>query len=132
MKLMIGAAAAAVLLATPAMAQTTALAMPASCSGFEPAPALIDGATATRAQMTETNDRLQAWRVALDAKRATCQADINALRAQLDAAVAAHNAVVDGASAHLTAWNAEVTEFNARGNTGGDAQTARTGRSRTD
>jgi hypothetical protein len=114
MKLMIGAAAAALLLATPAMAQTASPAIPASCSNFDAAPTLVDGASATRAQMNSTSESVEAWRAALEAKRTTCQADITALRTQLEAAVAAYNASAQSATQTLNTWNTEVTEFNGR------------------
>ncbi|MBC7768125.1 MAG: hypothetical protein H7124_05010 [Phycisphaerales bacterium] len=115
MKLMIGAAAAAMLLATPAMAQTTAPSIPASCSNFDAAPTLVDGAAATRQQMTATSASVEAWRSALEQKRTACQTDVTALRAQLEAAVGAYNASAQSAAQTLNAWNVEVTEFNARG-----------------
>ncbi|HYD89152.1 MAG TPA: hypothetical protein VEA80_16865 [Vitreimonas sp.] len=117
MKLMIGAAAAALLLATPAMAQTATPAIPASCANFDAAPTLVDGANATRAQMNTTSQSVETWRAAIETKRAACQTDIAALRAQLEAAVAAYNASAQSASQTLSAWNTEVTEFNGRGET---------------
>lgn len=114
MKLMIGAAAAALLLATPAMAQTATPSIPATCSNFDAGPTLVDGASATRQQMNTTSESVEAWRAALEAKRATCQADIATLRAQLEASVAAYNASATNATQTLNAWNAEVTEYNGR------------------
>ena len=125
MKLMIGAAAAALLLAAPAMAQTAAPAIPASCTNFDAAPSLVDGANATRAQMTTTSQNVETWRAALEAKRTACQADITAMRAQLEAAVAAYNGSAQNATQTLTAWNTEVTEFNGRGNQDADTRERR-------
>lgn len=106
MKVLIGAAAAAVLLtAAPAFAQTN---MSPNCTGFEPAPTpLPDGATAERAAVEEMNTRIQAWADARRDKLLACQADINAMSQALNTALQERQATT-------TAWNAEVTEFNAR------------------
>jgi hypothetical protein len=108
MKVLIGAAAAAVLLAaTPAFAQT---ALSPNCSGFEPAPTLPDGATANRAAVEAMNNQIQAWADARRDKLLACQADITAMSQAFNTAQQERQAVT-------TAWNAEVAEFNARANT---------------
>lgn len=115
MRLLIGAAAAALLFASPALAQTATI--PASCAGFEAAPATPDGAVANSREMQEGATRFDAWRAAREQKLATCQADAAALRAQLEATVAAFNAAGTERVTAVTAWNAEIEEFNARGST---------------
>jgi hypothetical protein len=106
MKVLIGAAAAAVLLvAAPAFAQTN---ISPNCTGFEPAPTLPDGATANRAAVEAMNAQVQAWAEARRDKLLACQADINAMTQAFRTANQEREALT-------TAWNAEVTEFNARG-----------------
>ena len=108
MKFVIGAAAAAVLLAaSPAMAQAN---ISPNCTGFDPAPTLPDGATAERREVEAMNAQVQAWADARRDKLLACQADIQAM-------TAAFNAAQQERQALTTAWNAEVTEFNARANT---------------
>lgn len=105
MKLLIGAAAAAfTLMASPAFAQ--AIVSP-NCTGFAPAPTLPDGATATRAEIEAANAQVVAWDEARRAKQVLCQADLNAMSA-------AFNTVEQERRATVTAWGAEVTEFNTR------------------
>ena len=105
MKVLIGAAAAAVILsAAPAFAQTN---MSPNCTGFEAAPTLPDGATAERAAVEAMNTQVQAWADARRTKLLACQADINAMAQAMQAANQERTTVT-------TAWNAEVTEFNAR------------------
>lgn len=104
MKVLIGAAAAAVLLAAaPAFAQTN---MSPNCTGFDPAPTLPDGATANRAAVEAMNTQLQAWADARRDKLLACQADINAMSQ-------AFNTAQQERQATTAAWNAEVAEFNA-------------------
>ncbi|MDZ4690872.1 hypothetical protein [Terricaulis sp.] len=109
MKVLIGAAAAAfMLMASPALAQAT---MTANCSGFDAAPTLPDGATASRAEIEAANTRVQAWNEARRAKLVTCQADINAMSQAFNAAEQERRTLA-------TTWDAEVTEFNARESSG--------------
>lgn len=106
MKLLIGAAAAAfALAASPALAQA---ALTPNCTGFEPAPTVPDGATASREEVEAANTRFQEWYNATVAKQQTCRADI-------DAMTAAFNAAEQGRTSAQTSWQAEVAEFNARG-----------------
>jgi hypothetical protein len=106
MKVLIGAAAAAVMLtAAPAFAQTANVSP--NCTGFDPAPTLPDGATANRDAVEAMSAQLQAWADARRTKLLACQADINAMTQAFNTAHAEGQAVT-------TAWNAEVTEFNAR------------------
>jgi hypothetical protein len=106
MKFVIGAAAAAVLLAaSPALAQTAAT---GNCSGFEAVPTLPDGATATRAQIEEANTAFTAWDSARQQRQLACRAEIEANSQAFNTAEAERRAA-------QTAWAAEVTEFNGRG-----------------
>lgn len=118
MKLLIGAAAAAFMLtASPALAQA---AMTANCSDFEVAPTLPDGATASRAEVEAANTRVQAWVEARRAKLVTCQADINAMSQAFNTAEQERRAL-------QTNWDAEVTEFNAREQSGNSNRRERGG-----
>lgn len=106
MKVLIGAVAAAALLAaSPALAQTN---MSPNCTGFDPAPTLPDGATAERSVVEAMNAQVEAWANARRDKLLACQADINAMAQAMQAANQERTALT-------TAWNTEVTEFNARG-----------------
>jgi hypothetical protein len=106
MKLLIGAAAAAfVLAASPAFAQAS---LTPNCTGFEAAPTLPDGATAERAAVETANTTFTTWNEATLAKLRACQADVAAMTAAFNAAEAARRAAQTG-------WEAEVVEFNARG-----------------
>lgn len=106
MKVLIGAAAAAVVLtAAPAFAQTS---MSPNCTGFEAAPTqLPDGATADRGAIETATERVQAWATARHAKIEACEADIQAM-------IAARDTAVQGYQATTAAWSVEVNEFNAR------------------
>jgi predicted lipoprotein len=118
MKFLFGAAAGALLLATPSFAQTTTLSLPASACAQPPAaPSLPDGGSANRQRMEEGNEAYQTWYAASTAYVQCRTAEVEALRTQLDAQVAAHNAAVQAANATTEAWRAEVEEFNARGTT---------------
>jgi hypothetical protein len=112
MKVLFGAAAAAALLmASPAFAQ---LAPTANCSGWDAAPALPDGATANRDAMTRASSEVDAWRLAAEAKQAACRADIDAVRAQLETMVQAYNQAGRDRVALVNAWNTEVQEYSGR------------------
>lgn len=119
------AAAAVIMTGAPALAQTpdstetpaatAAAADPGpTCSGFAPTPTLPDGATATQAQMTEGEQLYQGWGQPLLAKLQQCRDEIYALRAQLQAREQAFNATNATLRAVTDAWQADVTEFNAR------------------
>ncbi len=114
MKLLIGAAAAALMFAATAAAQTPP-AVSANCSGFAPAPTLPDGAIATRSAVEQANTRYEAWAAARHAKLRLCQAEIEALQEQMNPLVQAFNATNTELNAVVASWQAEVAEFNARG-----------------
>lgn len=123
MKLITGAAAAALVLASTALAQTpqtpptpapAAVALTANCSGFAPAPTLPDGATASRDEIAAGNTAYDTWGQARLAKLRLCRADIEALRAQLIPLEQAYTASNTELGGIVTSWQAEVAEFNAR------------------
>jgi septal ring factor EnvC (AmiA/AmiB activator) len=112
MKVLIGAAAAALLLATPALAQTPQAA--GACGSFAAAPSLIDGANANRDQMTSKNEEVTAWATARQQQEATCQQEINTMRTQLEAMVSAFNTSGQERVTVVQNWNAEIAEFGGR------------------
>lgn len=114
MKVLIGAAVLACVLATPALAQPQPT-LPANCQGFAAAPTLPDGATASASAVEDGNVAFNAWHEANTAKLGLCRADIEAMRAQLRASEDAYNATVAQLNAARDAWQVEVTEYNARG-----------------
>ena len=113
MKVLLGAAVAAFLIATSAAAQTPTVT--ANCSGFAAAPTLPDGATANSRQMMAGNDQYQAWGTERIAKLQSCRADIDAMRTQLNALEEAFNTANGEIRSVTEAWEAEVAEYNARG-----------------
>lgn len=124
MKALLGIAAASLMFAMPAAAQSAgeaqaAPALTANCADFPAAPTLPDGASANRADMMHGTEAYGAWQTSTVAKKAACRADITALQAQLAALVEAWNQADRRLVDTNTAWVAEVAEFNGRrgGNT---------------
>lgn len=113
MKLLLGAAFAALFIATPAMAQTPP-ASGSACAAIAPAPELPDGATATHEQMETANAAFQAWfpanRTALECRRA----EVEAARARYEALRTEFNAGAETLNTVNTSWQADVAEFNER------------------
>jgi hypothetical protein len=122
MKLFMGVAVAAVLIATPVFAQTAGEATattpapvpPSTCGAPPPAPTLPDGASANREDMATANTTYVAWAEAYRAVVQCRHAEAQALRAQADARAQEHNAAVEAFNTTTTAWEADVAEFNAR------------------
>ena len=119
MKAVLGAAVSALLLfAGAASAQTTTPPQPpapsANCTGFTPAPALPDGATANPRQMTAGNEAYQSWGQARLAKLQACRADIEALRAQLNVLEQAYITANTELNTTTQSWQAEAAEYNGR------------------
>lgn len=112
MKFLIGAAAATLLMASPALAQTPDL--PESCTGFAAAPTLPDGATADREAIAAADTQFREWHGAGSAKLSQCRAEIEAARARLTALEGAYNQAVGVMNSTRDAWVVEVEEFNAR------------------
>ncbi|UPT61594.1 MAG: hypothetical protein M0D54_14435 [Hyphomonadaceae bacterium JAD_PAG50586_4] len=113
MKFLIGAAAATLLMASPALAQTPATA-PDVCVGFAAAPSVPDGATATPEAMATMDTEFRAWHGTGSAKLQQCRAEVEAMRARLAATETAYNAGVALLNGTRDAWQVEVDEYNAR------------------
>lgn len=116
MKVLLGAAAAAALLfATPAMAQNTTAA-PAECGAVAPAPGdMPDGATASRGDVEAYTQNFNAWAEATNQVLACKRSRAEAARAQADAFTNEFNTENGTVRTSVAAWTAEVEEFNARG-----------------
>jgi hypothetical protein len=117
MRIFVGGALVAFLLATPAFAQTSAPTLSATCQGFAASPTLVDGATARAPAIAETNTNFQAWLAQTDQKLAACRAEAEAARAYAEAMSAAFNNAVTLRNTTVESWTAEVDEYNARANT---------------
>jgi hypothetical protein len=115
MRILIGAAVAALLLASPALAQEAA---PSACAGFAAAPTLPDGATANAAAITTGDATFRTWHTAGAEKLVQCRAEVEAARARVRDLEALHNTAADQLNGTRDAWQVEVNEYNARGNTG--------------
>lgn len=120
MKVLIAAAAAAVLIALPAAAQNTpatpATPTPASnCPALTAPPTLPDGATANRQAMAAGNTAYQAWATGYQAGYQCRHSEAQQALAAAQALVADSNRAADTLNQTTTAWQAEVAEFNARG-----------------
>ena len=113
MRILIGAAAAALLLASPALAQTEAA--PSACAGFAAAPTLPDGATANAAAITAGDTSFRTWHTAGAEKLGQCRAEVEAARARVRELEALHNAAAEQLNGTRDAWQVEVNEYNARG-----------------
>jgi hypothetical protein len=115
MKILLGAAVAAFLTATPAMAQTTpAPASGSSCAAIAASPTLPDGATATHEQMELANTAFQTWfqanRTALECRRA----EVETARTRYEALRTEFNSGAEQLNTVNTTWQADVAEFNER------------------
>ncbi len=119
MRILIGAAAA-LLFAAVAAAQTTTPATPAppvppsACGEAQAAPTLPDPAHASAAQMTRANQTFETWATDTRSKLQCRQAEIRALAAQVTAAETAYNAQAATFSNTVNSWNAATTAFNQR------------------
>lgn len=112
MKVLLGATAAFVLLASPALAQTQT-ALPAQCN-FTAAPTIPDGATANNNQMRDARTAVEAWRTTRQTELAACNAASQALLAQANAAAAAHNTAASETDTVIRQFTAENEEYSAR------------------
>lgn len=119
MRLLIGAAVAACLIAAPAAAQdTTATTQPplvSNCGDMPALPQLPDGANANERAMQQGQDRFTAWRTAAEPVIQCRNAEMTAWRQQYEAIGARNEADGAAATAFVTNWGVEVEEFNARG-----------------
>jgi hypothetical protein len=114
MKILLGATAALLVMAAPALAQTSAL--PPQCN-FTAPPAIPEGATATNNAMRDARTALEAWRATRATELAACNGAVSALQAQAQAAVAAHNAAASETDATIQRFAVENEAYNARGST---------------
>jgi hypothetical protein len=117
MKFLLGALAA-LIIATPAMAQTEpaapADAAATACGATQAPPTLPDGATADNDAMHAANAAYESW---AEANRAVLQCrriEVEGLNARVAALRAEYNAGVDRMNATIAAWEADVTEYNER------------------
>lgn len=112
MKVLLGAAVAALLMASPAMAQTDAA---PACGAVTPAPAdQPDGATASREQLEAYTQRFNAWAEATNQALACKRSRAEEARARADALTSEFNTENTALRTAIEAWTAEVNEFNAR------------------
>lgn len=122
MRLFLGLVSAAVLMSTPALAQTeTPAAAPAAVTSRcgEPVaapPTLQDGATASRGAIEQMQTQLTAWADATRVKLECRRTEAQEARATADALTNAYNAQAAQLNTTIAAWQAEVDEYNARGN----------------
>lgn len=114
MRILLGATAALMLMAAPALAQTSTAQIPAQCN-FTPPPAIPDGATASNSVMSQAREALATWRTAREAELAACNAQVQALQAQAQAAAGAHNAGLTETNTTIQRFMAENEEYAARG-----------------
>lgn len=121
MRLVVGAALAALLFAAPAAAQTEtpapapAQAQASSCAALLPTPSnLPDGAAANRQQMTRANEQVVAWASAMHPILDCRRQEAAAAQARAQALTQQYNADANAFSASVTAWQAETEEFNTR------------------
>lgn len=115
MRLLLGAAVAALLIASPAMAQPETTQAPASCGTVSPAPSeLPDGASASREAMAAATERFNAWAQATNEVLACKRARAEQARAQADAMTNEFNTENSALRTAVEAWQVEVDEFNAR------------------
>jgi hypothetical protein len=113
MRLLLGAAVAALLIASPAMAQTGAA--PATCGAVTPAPTdMPDGATASRPDVEAFTERFNAWAEANNQVLACKRTRAEQARAQADAYTNEFNTENATLRQTIATWTAEVEEFNAR------------------
>ena len=115
--------------AAPAQAETAPFVT--ACPTLPAAPVLADGATARERDMAATEAALQTWNASyvgivnecrrpevltIQAEMQAAVAAARAAQARYAAAIAAYQADAAGATSMGAAWNAEIEEFNNRGN----------------
>ncbi len=128
MRLLIGAALAAFLVAAPAAAQETAQPpLTSRCATLPAAPELPDGANANERAMQQGQERFAAWRTAIEPIIQCRNAEMTAWRQQYEAIGAANEADGAAATAIVTNWAAEVEEYNARAERGSNRRGATRG-----
>lgn len=112
MKVLLGAAAAVLLMAVPAAAQTTPAA--STCAALQPAPTLPDGAVADREAMEAANTAFMAWAEAYRTVLTCRRTEAEGIHAQWQARVSEYNAGAEQLNSTNSSWEAEVAEYNER------------------
>lgn len=124
MKVLIGAAAAAVLLcgvataqeATPPPAAATVQVPPSHCGELPAAPALADGAGASADNMQVAMAAFTSWEAAYRGVLECRRAEAQEAQATSERRTAEFNGGVTSFNATIASWTAEVEEFNGRQN----------------
>ena len=115
MKLLLGAAVAALLVASPAAAQTDAAPAAASCGTIGPAPGgQPDGATVDRAVIEAYTLEFNTWATAANQVLACKRARAEEARVRAEALTGEFNTENAGVRSAIATWTVEVEEFNAR------------------
>lgn len=120
MRLLTGAAIAALLLASPALAQTTQagdptpVAQPTACAPLPERPTPPDGATANRQQMEAGVAAFNAWAEQYRQGVACRRQEVAQMRATHDALLAQHNQAAQDLNTAIASIEAEAAEFNQR------------------
>lgn len=119
MRILVAGAFAALCVAGSAFAQTDGAAGAATgvsaCGELPARPTIPDGAAATREQMDAANVAYTAWSQAYHANLTCRRAEADNARATWQARVGEYNGAATSLNESNTLWEAEVTEFNARG-----------------
>jgi hypothetical protein len=119
MRLLIGAALAAFVLAAPAAAQNTAPpVLVTQCGDLPSAPELPDGARANERAMIQGRERFEAWLAEANRIVACRSAEMGRWKAEYDAHQARAQGDDTAAASIVTNWAAEIEEYNARQNRG--------------
>jgi hypothetical protein len=124
MKVIVGAALSAFLLAGTALAQpaetpATPPAAPAgppaqsACAAVAPPPTLPDGASATAQQMTAGNEAFNAWITTANTSLTCRREEAQAAIARAESLRDQFNATAQSITTTRDAWLADVNEYNA-------------------
>ena len=118
MRILIGAAVAAFLIAAPAAAQDTTAQPPLAsrCGDIPPAPTFPDGARASASAMERGQEAYTAWRAGVDSAVACRNAEMTTWRTQYEAIGARNEADATAAAGVVAGWSAELQEYNDRQN----------------
>ena len=120
MRLVLGAAAALMMLAGVALAQTEtpapapAVTAASQCAALTPAPTPPDGATASIDDINAFNTAYQAWGETATAALQCRRAEVTQAQATAQSLLEQHNAMAQQINALTTTWQTESAEFCAR------------------
>lgn len=116
MRLLIGAALAAFVVAAPAVAQEGAAPqqLVSRCGDMPAAPTLPDGARANERAMSQGQEAFVAWRAAAEPVIQCRNAEMTAWRQQYEAIGARNEAEGQVATNIVNTWAAAVEAYNAR------------------